>query len=448
MFARSTRRIVAILGLLALCAPQQAQEVIAAQPQCNARQQVTFLTPGDAASQSGVVAVACATSKVRGLMPHTPIKVRLLDPGALRNQITQITQAEVAAEPLASVTTTLQLLGALGPKQDLGTIDRSQYNVDSAADYDIRTKTLYVRGSKTAFTPLDRATIAHEYTRALQDQYFGLAGLLSNGGDPISHNSDALLARQALVEGDAFTTMLNFTLTFSRQDQVLFNQQLQRSSPTASDFAHDRIGFPASQGTNFVKYIMAAAAKGKKGSAATAAGLAAVNQALGNPPSTTSQVVNPAIYLRHSQGNVSQPVPEVQIGQSWQEIYSDVLGSYSINDLLSQHNASAAIVRAASDAANSWQGDRWVVYQRGASLVVIWRVHFSTTAGAQAFQRAMLAFTGTRFHTTLSSLAPVDWRTSGYAISIRGRGADVALAIGSSGDLLATCTRSVGLLGF
>jgi hypothetical protein len=448
MFARSTRRVVAILGLLALFAPQESREVIAAQPQCNARQQVTFLTPGDAASQSGVVTVACATSKVRGLMPHTPIRVRLLDPTALRNQITQITQAEVAAEQLAGVTATLQLLGALGPKQDLGAVDRSQYNVNSAADYDIRTKTLYVRGSKTSFTPLDRATIAHEYTRALQDQYFGLAGLLSNGSDPISHNSDALLARQAVVEGDAFTTMLNFTLTFSRQDQVLFNQQLQRSSPTASDFAHDRIGFPASQGTNFVKYIMAAAAKGKKGNAATAAGVTAVNHALANPPSTTSEVVNPAVYLQHSQNNATQAVPEVQIGQNWQEIDSDVLGSFGINELLSQHNAPAAVVHAASDAANSWQGDRWVVYQHGNSLMLIWRIHFGTAGGAQAFQRALLAYTGTRFHTTLSALAPVDWRTTAYAISVRSRGADVAVAIGSSGDLLATCTRSVGLLGF
>ncbi|MDB5074131.1 MAG: hypothetical protein JWO42_310, partial [Chloroflexi bacterium] len=79
MFARSARRIVAVLGLLALCAPQQSHEVIAAPTQCNARQQVTFLTAGDAASQSGVVAVACATSKVRGLMPHAPINVRMLD---------------------------------------------------------------------------------------------------------------------------------------------------------------------------------------------------------------------------------------------------------------------------------------------------------------------------------------------------------------------------------
>ncbi|MDB5077276.1 MAG: hypothetical protein JWO42_3455, partial [Chloroflexi bacterium] len=52
------------------------------------------------------------------------------------------------------------------------------------------------------------------------------------------------------------------------------------------------------------------------------------------------------------------------------------------------------------------------------------------------------------FRTTLSALAPMDWRTTGFAISIRGHGADVALAIGSSGDLLATCTRSVNLLGY
>ena len=448
MFARTSRRLVVILGLLALLALQRLHTASAAPPQCTARQQVTFLNPGDAATENGIVSVVCATSRVRGLTPKTPVNVRLLDPVSLRGTITQLSQAEIDAESLAGATETLQLLGALGPKQDLATIGRSQYNVNTAADYDPRSKMLFIRSSKAALTPLDRAVIAHEYTRALQDQYFGLTALLTDSGSAANHNSDALLAREAVVEGDAFTTMLNYAATFSRQDQVLFNQELQRSGPAETDFAHDRIGFPAMQGTTFVKAIMLAAAKGKTGNAATTASLLAVNQALANPPSTTKQVLNPQLYLQHAPPAATMKTPMVVLGTSWQELGSDVLGAFGISDLFSQHDTSSTMQHAASQAAVSWQDDRWVVYQHDAASLMIWRAHFDSVAGAQAFQRIIVAYTANRFHATLSATAPLDWHTNGFAISVRRHDADVALAIGSSADLSSTCAKSVTQLGF
>jgi hypothetical protein len=448
MFARTSRRIVVILGLLALLALQRLHTASAAPPQCTARQQVTFLNSGDAATENGIVSVVCATSRVRGLAPKAPVNVRLLDPTSLRGTITQLSEAEIAAQSLTGATETLQLLGALGPKQDLATIGRSQYNVNTAADYDPRSKTLYIRSSKTALTPLDRAVIAHEYTRALQDQYFSLTALLTDSGGATNHNSDALLAREAVVEGDAFTTMLNYAATFSRQDQVLFNQELQRPGPAETDFAHDRIGFPAMQGTTFVKAIMVAAAKGKTGSAATTASLLAVNQALANPPSTTKQVLNPQLYLQHTPPATSMKSPIVSLGSSWQELGSDVLGSFAISDLFSPHNATSTVQHAAVQAAISWQNDRWVVYQHDAASIMVWRAHFDSVAGAQAFQRILVAYTAGRFHTTLGATAALDWHTTGFAISVRRHDVDVAMAIGSSSDLLSTCMKSVTQLGF
>jgi hypothetical protein len=409
---------------------------------------VTFVTAGDAATQSGVAAVACATSKVRGLSPRAPVNVKLLSPNSLRAVIVQITTAQVAAIPLAGTTITLHMLGALGPKQDLAAINRSQYNVNAAASYDPHTKTLYVRSSSAKLTPLDRGVIAHEYTRALQDQYFGLVGLLTDSGGKSGRNSDALLARASVVEGDAFTTMLNFAATFSRQDLVLFNQELQQSGPIPADFAHDHIGFPAAHGTTFVKFIMTAAAKGKKGDAATAAGLAAVNHALANPPASTKEILNPTAYLQHSQSVQTLSIPTGTMDQAWQVVDSDVLGAFGIDDLFNQHDAPDVTARAGDDASSGWQGDRWVIYQHGADYVLIWRGHFSSAAAAQAFQRAMLSYTSARFHSNLATAAPVDWHTTGYAMSLRGRDTEVALVIGSSADLLATCARAISLMGF
>jgi hypothetical protein len=305
-----------------------------------------------------------------------------------------------------------------------------------------------VLATKSPYSPLDRAVIAHEYTKALQDQSFGLTGLLTNTMTAGSYNSDALLAREAVVEGDAFTTMLNYTLSFSRQDQVTFNQQLQSSGSTASDFAHDLLSFPAQQGTAFVKYLMTSAAKGKKGDAASTAAVAAINHALADPPTSTREVLDPALYLRNSQPGSALPIPSVSLGSQWQRISSDVLGSFTVADLLSQHQTSTANTQAATLASTTLQNDHWALYQHAGDSVLVWRGRFDSQAGAQAFARAFLTYTGARFHATLAAAAPEDWHASDFAMSLRTHGADAALAVASSPALQAQCTQAMAQQGF
>jgi hypothetical protein len=50
--------------------------------------------------------------------------------------------------------------------------------------------------------------IAHEYTHALQDQYYHLNKLMPNLDKVAYRNSDALGAHHALTEGDAVNTEL------------------------------------------------------------------------------------------------------------------------------------------------------------------------------------------------------------------------------------------------
>ncbi len=413
---------------------------------CSTRQ-VTFAGAGDAAVESSITAIACATSRIRSLQPKSPVTVRFLAAAALRTAISQTAQTELASESVAGGAAALHLLGALTTQQDLAALDRGQYSIASSADYDMRTRSLYVRASKTPLTPLERAVIAHEYTKALQDQFFGLSGLLSNAESAGGYNTDSLLAREAVVEGDAFTTMLSYAASFSRPDQVTFNQQMQNSGTTISDFAHDRISFPTQQGTVFVRYLMTTAEKGKSGQAATAAAVAAVNHALTSPPSSTRQVLNPSLYLKHVQVGALLSVPTISLGAQWKRTSSDVLGAFAVADLLGQHQASGANAQTANLAAATLQSDRWSMYQRASDSVLVWRARFDSTAGTHAFEKAFLSYTGARFHATLAAAAPVDWHAAGYAMSLRVHGANVALAIGSSPDLQVECEQAISQLG-
>jgi hypothetical protein len=345
----------------------------------------------------------------------------------------------------------LQLLGALSPSDNIKTISDTKYNPSAVAQYNQYDKVLYIRSAQGKFSPLDLAVISHEYERALQDQYFNLTALLSDPGPGPVHNSDARLAREAVVEGDAFTSMLGYAdATFSRQQMLQFSQQLQRSSgPSNTDFLQDLVGFPAAQGTTFVAALRTAAGKHGASSKATLAN-AAVDQALRNPPTSTAEVMNPALYTAHA---TSTPLPAPKspagLGTPWVEESSDVLGAFGIGDLLQRNEpAHAAAAQAAMQAAAAWQGDRWVLYHRGTQSLLFWRLHFSNAAAALSFVRALTGFMGGRFHTIIKATPRVDWQTSGFALSIRQRSGDVAVAMAPDKSLLPDCEHMLNASGF
>jgi hypothetical protein len=395
------------------------------------------------------MAIACMTSVVRGLTARQPITVRIVDDTALRAEITQLTQADVASQPINGTEIAMRLLGALSPNEDLATIRRSKYNLDTSAQYDIRTKILYVKATTGHYSPLDQAIIAHEYTYALQDQFFNLSNLLKDGSSAMGYNSDALLARQAMVEGDAFNTMLTYaTTTYSRQQMLQFNQQLQRSDNASNppqDYPDDQIGFPATQGTAFIRAIMSAAQHGKQGNAAKNAANNAINHTFADPPDSTDEVLNPTLYLQHAgDADAGMAAPIVNLGAGWQPLENDVFGSFGIVDLLGQHDAHSPAILASTD----WQADRYEVYQHGNDTALLWRVHEATTAGAQAFVQALVSYTAKRFHVTLSAQSSFGWHTSGYALAIKLHGTDIAVGIASNQDLLDMLNQALSALGF
>lgn len=456
MVARWVRRAVAILGLLAsLYGAVYGQHVVgawAAGTQCAGRHDVTFTGMADAATQQVVLRVACITSTLRGLVAHTPVQVRLVNASTMRATVDDLMRRDASTQELARSAAALQLLGALSSMSAISAIASSKYNPDTAAEYDLYNKTLYVQTGGAKFTPLDLAVICHEYERALQDQYVDLNALLSDSTVAGLHNTDARLAREAVTEGDAFTTMLSYVATFNARQKLAFTQELQRAGQaTSSDYLHDEVGFPASQGTTFITALRDAAAKGKHGAAARqAAGNGAVNQALRNPPASTAEVLDPTRYLRHTNADgPALPEPAVALGTGWTVTDSDVLGAYGIDDLLQEHaDAHSPTAQAADQAAAGWQADRWVAYQHGRQSLLIWHLRFASSAAAGSFIRALSDYTAARFHTSIKAQPQLDWGTTAYALCVRQRGAEVAVAMASDRGLLPQCEQALKTLGF
>jgi hypothetical protein len=255
-----------------------------------------------------------------------------------------------------------------------------------------RLKGLFAHGN-----PADEMLFAHELTRALQDQYFGLDAR-HNG---LADNDDRALALSAVAEGDSAL------VGYGYGDGVIDDQTVQKlpahaqdvprlfdlESPDISRAVRDPLIFSYTEGPRFVAEVY------KHG------GWEAVNALYNAPALSTRQVLDPPLYFDHS-----PPPPPIKIHgwarvlKGWRETGEDTYGELLIRVILSSHWDG----NIARDLARGWRSDRMVVLQSSAATSIIWAIVMDTQVQAAAFVRA--------YERILQSTAPGDhhleWRGS------------------------------------
>ncbi len=246
----------------------------------------------------------------------------------------------------------------------------------------INSKSQRVLSSQIAglFTHKDSTSdmlIAHELTHALQDQYFGVQAAL----DRIVGNDDRRLALKSVAEGDAMLVGYGYvsgrvdaetigTLTTNLDDMPkLFDLQ----SPDTPAALRDALIFQYTDGTRFV------------GEAFRRGGWNAVNALYRNPPLSTRQVLDPALYFVHP----SPPLTITVAGwapalQGWHEIAENTYGELLLRVILTRGPGG----QATAGLARGWRGDRMAVLQKDGALTVIWIVALDDDTSAAAFASA------------------------------------------------------------
>jgi hypothetical protein len=219
--------------------------------------------------------------------------------------------------------------------------------------------------------PTGDMLIAHELTHALQEEYFGIHSAL----DRITDNDDAELALKAVTEGDA--TLVGYGYAAGRLDAEsvgtlvthledmpkLFDVQ----SPGTPAALRDSLIFQYTDGTRFV------------GEAYKRGGWNAVNALYRNPPRSTRQIIDPALYFDHH----STPLTITVAGwkralRGWHEVAENTYGELLLSVILMRGQARATVAR-------GWRGDRMAMLQKGGALTVIWIVALSDDTSAAAF---------------------------------------------------------------
>jgi hypothetical protein len=328
-------------------------------------------TPVPSAGPSQDVAAAFAEIErqvldLRGLPAPDIGPAEIIDREQLAVELEELLDEEWTQEELDRANVTLQAMGLLTVEQDLRELSQALLADQVIGFYDPTERRMVVV-SDEGLSVLARITYAHEYTHALQDEAFS-----SFAERDALTDDDAILARQALEEGDATVVMFQWALQHLTPEEA---QQVTTPQPDTSgvpDWMLRQLTFPYFAGITFVNQLRASG------------DWAQVNDAYTDAPVSTEQVIHPEKYLAR-EGPIELEPLELgpSLGDAWEDLDPTTMGEAMIGIWLQELGAGEA---SAASAAAGWGGDRLTVaVSPDGDWVMAWRITWDSPADAQEF---------------------------------------------------------------
>ena len=353
----------------------------------------------DAALEATLDQIAHETAAIRELPPLDEIDDVILTRDELLAKMPDLIAEESDQDDLAAESRTLAALGLIPEGTDLFDLTVRLMSEQAAGFYDPITDEMIV----VADGPFDAEEYfySHEIVHALQDAYLDPNDLME---ETESDNSDALLARTALYEGDAVFTS-NAYLANHRAVAIALLRGSQSDFPVlaaAPGAVSVILVFPYVAGEPFVGRLQ------REG------GWDEVNAAYADMPSSTEQILHPQKYLQRDRpSSVALPDPADALGDGWSVVDADTLGELQTSVLLANFAPGQGFDRvtggidmpeSARNAAAGWDGDRFALWKNASSGqdVLVWRSVWDTEEDARAFSRALAQFETKRWGGTFN----------------------------------------------
>jgi hypothetical protein len=244
--------------------------------------------------------------------------------------------------------------------------------------YDPATARLYFIGDATP-SPLERFTLSHELTHALDDQHFDLSRDAA-----LACQDDRLDAFVALSEGDAVQTSVVWAQrNLSLADLADLGQEAGEAPAPASStppFLLSMLEFPYLSGQAFIVALM------------NRGGEAAVNQAFLRPPASTEQILHPERYPSDAPQRVTVPHLARRLGSGWKDLEVEDVGEEWLRLALRLRLDQSVADRAAA----GWDGGQYRAFAGGSSVAVVMDTIWDTPTDAAEFGDAMRSWVGGR----------------------------------------------------
>ena len=316
--------------------------------------------------------------EIRGLQPTEDVARRVIDEAELRTLITQQFDEETPPDYVEANDRLYKALDLIPVDSSLRDLTLDMLSGGVAGFYRPDENTLYVV-SKTGLPGVnERITFAHEYDHALQDQHTTVFA----DQDGILDQTDRILARQAIYEGDASVVMYswgaaNFDVSDLAELLELANDPEQLALlERMPAILEETLLFPYTTGLTYVQ------------TAQLAGGWAAVDAFYDRMPVSTEQILHPEAYAANEEP-VDVDLPDdlaAQLGNGWSVSIEDTFGELQLGIWLRESGIAA---EAASTATTGWGGDRLAVVDGpGNAWGVVLETAWDSTSDAGEFADA------------------------------------------------------------
>ena len=304
--------------------------------------------------------------RLRGLERRQAIHWATVNRQQLQTYIRDLFMQQYAPGELRREGDAYKALGLIAPGVDYENLIMMLLEAQTGGYYDPQRDTFYVADWMDPAEQSD--AIIHELTHALQDQHFRLDDFTQR----IRGNTDAMLARSALVEGEAVWVGLAYASGAGDLDS--FYPAFDGLEGMTS-FLDAALMFPYEQGLVFVN-------EGRR-----RGGWRRLNQAYANLPVSTEQILHPERFFenRDDPATLQLPDPAGLAGRGWRHIYSDVLGEFVLRHLIAAQGGANEAARAAA----GWDGDRFQAFRHEDELAWIQLSAWDTPRDAQEYAAAM-----------------------------------------------------------
>jgi hypothetical protein len=379
-----------------------------------------------------MAAIEAEAEELRGLDRTLPITRTLMT----RQELTARLEREFADDyPPEEVEADVRVLAAFDfvpDGFDLKGLLLALYSSQILGMYDDEDDTFYIvtelaESDEATMDLLDQLTVAHEYTHGLQDQHFELETFT----DDESFNDDEVLARMALVEGDASLVMMEYLLAHMSELTAEDLQGLQGERVQADQDVLDRappiiretLDFPYVYGLEFV-------------TAVRERGWEAVNDAFADPPRSTEQILHPEKYFSGDEPVlVTVPPLTDTLGIGWHLVDAETLGEFQTNLYLAQQVDQAT----AKQASEGWDGDQYALYAKEEAEVMVFVTIWDSPADGDEFAAAYTQYADNKYGQPASRAGSGEfwWETPAQTTCLAWEGGRVVVILGPDPETVA-----------
>lgn len=315
---------------------------------------------------------------IRSLPLKTSVKVGIKSTKQVNDFLKDSIKKEYPDSEIKKDYLLLKKLGLIKKEVDLKKIFLDLYTQQIAGFYDEKTKAFYVVNNGKEMSELESSiVISHELVHALQDQSFGIKNIIKN-----DKNGDTLLARTALIEGEATFASTQYIIESLGLNSKLVNNigdimKKAMSPSTIKNIANvpgfllEQMFFPYVEGTKFTETVYKN--KGSWGK---------FNSVYKNMPISTEQIMHPEKYLKYEAPIIVTLDKDFIKDKSWKLLDSDTFGEFSLLNYFLEYNSE----KSSKKASEGWGGDVYGLFSKSDDEVVfIYKSVWDTPNDAQEF---------------------------------------------------------------